>query len=376
MKRTFLFCLIFCCFQTLVRAQQYVISAELTGFADRTKFYLKDTDAGIIIDSVEIKDGKFTMKGKSSEVKSFWLFARPNNDYRYTTFLIGPEKISIRGDIKDFPRHVQLTGSKNQDVANKLTGQTRDLWKSRDSLVLLLRPHIGQTPTDSLKAITNPIGKQISQIDSLLELATSNFIKENLNSHSGLREFYDKKRNYKRADFEALFNTVDPELKNSTFGKRIADYLKVGNVLKKGESFYDFEANNINGKKYRLSDYKGKYILLDFTETYCGPCILSTEDLKKLSAKYANQLQIISFYVEKDKKTIKEGLTRDKPTWPCLWDGKGTYSEIVLKYGVAGTPTFVVIDPEGKIQSRFSGFEKDENGKGSLANRIDKLLQP
>lgn len=376
MKKSLFLFLILCCTHSLVQAQQYLISAELTGFPERTRFYLKDLDADVVIDSAEIIGGKFAMKGKSTQVKGLWLYARPNNQFHYTNLLIGPEQVQVKGDIKDFPWDVQLTGSKNQDIANKLKNQTKTFWKNRDSLVNLLMPYLMKAPTDSTKAIMRPLEKQINKIDSAVDEITIKFIKENINSYTGLQEFYWKRNYFKKPEFEALFNTVNPELRSSNFGQRITNYLKVGDALKKGDTFYDFEASDIKGKKYRLSNYKGKYILLDFTETYCGPCILSAEDLKILETKYADKLQIISFYAETNKKTMQEGLTRDKPAWPSIWDGKGNYSEITLKYGVRGYPTFVVIGPDGKILSRFSGYGKDDNGKGSLENQIDKLLQP
>ncbi len=172
-----------------------------------------------------------------------------------------------------------------------------------------------------------------------------------------------------------MLDRVNPNLKNSLFGKLLTNYQKVGNILKKGDQYYDFMASDLSGKKYELSAYKGKYILIDFVETYCAPCVEASTDLVNLSKKYATELQIISFYVETDAKVVKEGLDRDKPTWPAIWDGKGHESTIKMKYGATGFPTFVLIAPDGKIIMHSSGFSKDDNGKGSLESAVDRLMQ-
>jgi peroxiredoxin len=165
-----------------------------------------------------------------------------------------------------------------------------------------------------------------------------------------------------------------PLYKQSLFGQRIGNYLKVGDILNKGNNITDFEALDKDGNKHRLSEIKGKYILLDFSTTYCGPCIESLEDLKIISKKYAEQLGIVSFSGDGGKATWLKGISRDQPAWLSLWDGKGSYGETILKYGVTGYPTFFLIDPQGKIVSKWSGYGKSPGEKGSLETKVDELM--
>ncbi|HEY5327751.1 MAG TPA: TlpA disulfide reductase family protein [Mucilaginibacter sp.] len=162
--------------------------------------------------------------------------------------------------------------------------------------------------------------------------------------------------------------------KISHFGARIGNYLKVGNILKNGDQMADFEAMDKDGHKHHLSDTKGKYVLLDFSTTYCGPCIESLKDLKIISKKYADQIQIISFSGDGGKATWLKGINRDRPAWLTLWDGKGNYGETILKYGVTGYPSFFLIDPQGKIVSKWVGYGKDPGKKGSLETEVDEFL--
>ncbi len=310
-----------------------------------------------------------------TSVKALWLCCFHQNQFYFTNLLIGADQLNIKGDIKDFPWYLKVTGSKSQDVANLLNDQVKSLWKERDSLIKIVFPLSLEKQNDSIRMIIKPMVKKLNVLDSTRERITAKFIAEHLNSDAGLQQLYYKKSDYKKEELNAMLDKVHPTLKNSLFGKLLTNYQKVGNILKKGDQYYDFIASDLSGKKYELSAYKGKYILIDFVETYCAPCVESSTDLINLSKKYANELQIISFYVETDAKVVKEGLDRDQPTWPAIWDGKGHESTIKMKYGATGFPTFVLIAPDGKIIMHSSGFSKNDNGKGSLESAVDRLLQ-
>ncbi len=374
MKKITIF-LSFFLFAIAANAQQYTIKAELTGFEEHTKFYLKDNTTDQNVDSAILVNGKFTLKGKISSVKAFWLYTSTKEALYFTNLLMGADEVSIKADAKDFPWYVKIKGSPSQDVANILIQDTKAMWKARDSITKILMPLVFGKQSDSIRLITAPMSKQVAKLDSTREAITDQFIAKYYNSHAGLQQLYYKRAQYKKEQLEKMLQTVDPKFKNGLFGTRLTNYIKVGNTLKKGDEYHDFEAKDLSGKKYTLSSFKGKYILLDFTETYCGPCILATEDLKKLNDKYADQLQIVTFYVESNQKIVQQGLDRDQPKWPSIWDGKGSDSEIAMKYGINSYPTFVLIDPNGKIVSRFSGFGKDDDGKGSLEKEIERVLE-
>lgn len=373
MKKFIIILLTIGCMQTS-RAQLYHVTAELTGFENGTKFYLKDIMADKNIDSAILKNGKLTMQGKIGHVSPVWFCCSYRKEFYFTNLLLGAEQVRIQADVKDFPWFTRISGSKSQDVANILNVQTRQLWKDRDSIMKILYPLAFGKQSDSMRNVTKPMIKKVQFLDSVRESITAEFIVKHLNSDAALQELYYKKDEYKKEELNGLIDQINPVFKRSLFAKLLVDYQKVGRILKKGDQFHDFSAKDLLGNTYQLSSFKGKYILLDFVETYCAPCVEAASDLAILSKKY-KELQVISFYVEQDAKIMQAGLDRDRPTWPAIWDGKGTQSEISLKYGVNGFPTFVLISPEGKIIMHSSGFSRDDNGKGNLERAVDLLLQ-
>lgn len=354
---------------TILIAQQFSIYAKLTGFNDGIKFYLEDPEMQKIIDSATLKKNSFAISGKVDYVpKGLYLSTYAEGQHYWCYLFIGNEKVSVKGDRKDFPYNLHIEGSKSQDIYNKVNEKTRSLLIHRNALTENLGALLTDE-SDSGKAKLETIWKQINHIDSLTDSITMVFIKSNLNSYAALNDLYYLRTNFSRDSLQQLYDKLKDEYKKSTYGERLLNYIKVGEILKVGDKFADFEAEDISGKTNKLSQYLGKHILLDFTETYCGPCILSIDELKEIVKKYSDSLTIISFCADKSREVWKKGLERDKLTWTSLWNGEGTYGKTILKYGVQGYPTFFLIDPDGKIISKWSGY-----GKGSLIEHISKKL--
>jgi thiol-disulfide isomerase/thioredoxin len=143
----------------------------------------------------------------------------------------------------------------------------------------------------------------------------------------------------------------------------------VGEAVKKGDQFYDFEAIDQNGLQHKLSDFNSKYLVLDFTEFGCFACVQSIPELSKIAKEYADKLTVISFFVDKNQQRWKDSLKQHPQNWTSLWDGNGQNGNTVLKYNVVGYPTFFIIDPSGKIIESFFGY-----GENQLSDYLSKTL--
>lgn len=352
-------------------SQQYVISTTVTGFPDSTKFFLKDLDTESNIDSALLIHDSFTMKGHLPQTPaSLWLCANFNHNFYYLTLLIGNDTINVNGDIRDFPFNLSVTGSKIQDDLNILNVLTRDNYKKRDQLVRTYFTLQG----DSAKIRGKVIVDSMNALDNTTQRLTKRFIQDHPNTYPALQYMFFLRKFYDRDSLRKLYARFTPSMRESQFGLRISSFLKVGDPVKKGDSMVDFAAFDKTGRIHHLSEYKGKYILLDFSTTYCGPCISSVTDMKKLSEAYRDKLTIVTLSGDGGKKTWLTGMERDRPTWLSLWDGKGTYGETMLKYGVIGFPTFCLIDPQGKILSIWTGYGKNDDGTGTLEAAVTKAI--
>jgi peroxiredoxin len=144
--------------------------------------------------------------------------------------------------------------------------------------------------------------------------------------------------------------------------------------LKVGDKIYDFEAYDATGKTHKLSSYTGKYILLDFSSVHCGPCVASADELRMLTKKYKNKLNVITFSADKKDEWIK-GIKDEKVTWVSLNDGTGLRGKTMFKYNAPGFPGFYIISPQGVIVETWVGYENLKTGKGDLENHLIKYLK-
>lgn len=117
----------------------------------------------------------------------------------------------------------------------------------------------------------------------------------------------------------------------------------------------DFDLVNLEGKKVKLSDYKGKMVVLDFWATWCGPCRASFPNMQKLVTKYKNEnveFFFINTWEHNDDAQILENVSRfikeNNYTFNVLFDFE---DDVVAEYKVLGIPTKIVIDKNGDIVS-------------------------
>ena len=134
-------------------------------------------------------------------------------------------------------------------------------------------------------------------------------------------------------------------------------------TVKKGEAVTDFELTGVDGKNYRLSDYKGKKVYLKFWASWCSICLASLPDTDEL-AKEASDDYVILTVVSPGQKgeQAEEGFKKwyqglDYKDLPVLLDPSG---QLLASYGVRSYPTQAFIDKEGRLVKTQPGFMDKE----------------
>lgn len=153
----------------------------------------------------------------------------------------------------------------------------------------------------------------------------------------------------------------------------LASYKKIeqSNPVNRLAELYGIKApnldlDNINGGKARLSDLKGKVVLLNFWEIWCGPCIESIPKIKELASKYPEE-EFEIWSIASDDKTfsrLKLFVERSNLNYPVFYGSK----EATEKYLVHGVPEYVIIDKNGIIQFATAGYSKN------IETELNKLL--
>lgn len=159
----------------------------------------------------------------------------------------------------------------------------------------------------------------------------------------------------------------------TTIAKEVASQLDGFKAIKNlavGKPAPDVETLTLEGKKVKLSDYKGKVVLLDIWATWCPPCRAmiphEREMVKKLQGK---PFLLVSVSADDQKETLTKFLEKEPMPWTHWWDN-GTDNPVLKKYRVRAFPTLYLIDHTGVIRQKWVGSP----GNDKLDKAVEELV--
>jgi peroxiredoxin len=153
-------------------------------------------------------------------------------------------------------------------------------------------------------------------------------------------------------EIEPLFLSINEKYRETYSGKAFAQRIEAAKTIGIGKNAPDFTQNNPDGNPVSLSDFLGKYVLLDFWASWCGPCRQENPHLVKAYAAYKDKgFEILG--VSLDNKDGKEAwvnaIEKDGLTWTQVSDLNAWNNAVARFYGVRAIPQSFLIDPQGII---------------------------
>ncbi|MEJ5145301.1 TlpA family protein disulfide reductase [Sphingobacterium sp. MYb388] len=143
----------------------------------------------------------------------------------------------------------------------------------------------------------------------------------------------------------------------------------------------DFLITDAKGKSYRLADFKGKYLILDFWATWCGPCKKSFPAMQQAVNKFEKDTDVKFLFIhtwERSKNPIEDAVTYLRENnytfdlYMDLKDDKTRVNPAISQFGVDGIPAKFVIDPQGFIRYRGAGFD---GGDDTLVSELSAIIE-
>lgn len=339
---------------------KFLIKGKVTGFEDSTWFYLIGSGTGVVTDSGQVIKGAFSIRGVlPGSVNDLQVLMGTKNFSDLVYIWVGKGTTFFTAEKGKF-NAAKITGSPAQAIYAEYRELVKPYRNRLDSNKKLYKS-AAAADKDKFLALELEIEKE--------ELATTAvFIKKYPGSviSANLLSLYRAKLGKKTT--RELYTALTPTNRASSFGKNVKQFLDLNKELRVGDQFADIEQTDSSGNKMRLSDIKGKYVLLEFWSSYCGPCRKENPDLVKMyNALKAKGFEIFAVSLDVNRRMWTNAIAADGLNWINVSEVNGEDNTAALTYGVYEMPTNFLIDRQGKIVA------KNLRGK-DLEKELDRLL--
>jgi len=202
------------------------------------------------------------------------------------------------------------------------------------------------------------IEKRYSDCVKEIQKILQNFITKNPSSYISLvvlNELSDPSSDLDAATIEKLYKNLSESVRRTELGQELEIRIFSKNRTAIGSVAPDFTQNDPNGKPVKLSSFRGKYVLIDFWASWCGPCRQENPNVVRAYAQFKNKnFEILGVSLDNPnaKTAWLNAIEKDKLTWPQVSDLQGWKNQAARLYGVESIPHNLLIDPNGVIVAK------------------------
>lgn len=324
-------------------AQNYTITGKADAKLEGKKVYLVDQNTLVCSDSSVVKNGEFKFAGTVEDQALYEVKAGKRRGKLYAIVQPGtnvvmdlvaqPVKVTDNGGLNDKLAAVETAVAEAGKVVNEKIQALQQEGKSRDE-------------------IYNIVGADIEAIYGIYRKC----IEDNADNMLGAYvlamvagQFYPSLGELDTAMSKVKYSDKIARLRMERDGHLKAEATQAGKM------FVDFSGFAVDGAVSKLSDYvgKGKYVLVDFWASWCGPCKGEIPNLIELQNKFGgDKFMVLGVNVWDEEPKFKDALTSEGITYPQIYIPRDNKDNATDLYGIKGIPQIILFAPDGTIVQR------------------------
>ena len=338
------------------QTQNYVLKGAINGQTDVTQAFLQyPVNQKMRMDSVPVRGGRFEFRGTLAEpVRANIVFSHhgtplnQSRDGRREFFYLETGTVVVT--TPDSATKTTVRGTPLNDEHARLRALLEPL---EDQYHALRKVIDAQPEAVRLSPAFAPQQAQLVAIEAAQEKVQTDYVKAHPDAHYSLFVLFGLLQNTPNAaPYATLFKGLSADVRNSLRGQRIAAQIKELLKVAVGAMAPDFTQNTPDNVPVTLSSLRGKYVLIDFWASWCGPCRAENPNVMRAYNEFKDKgftVLGVSLDNQKTRDAWVRAIKTDGLTWTQVSDLKSWDNSVARAYEVSAVPQNFLLDPQGKI---------------------------